>query len=470
MENTKIPSDERIAIGLPRGADTGFKYEFIESLFMLFGYSPCNYKMISVDKVHHHARNEIITNFLSTDMNYLLFIDSDMIWEPDSLELAYNLIQHPMVDIVTGIYYTKGAPHLPVIKKLDLEAGCYNIFVEWGNQPFEVDGAGMGFMLIPRYVLEKMKNPYCTWDGGFSEDLNFCLKAKKDHGFKIWAHPGIKLGHIGNKIITNFDYMQQFKPGIKAYIREAMVGTKKWLKETYPTWREDLGIHPLQFKNINTQEYWDKIYNEEGGTDKNWRRYPEKFDFIVNRLLMNIEPDAKVLELGCGVGVFAQKLKAKYPSVSYYGIDISQVAIDELKKAGFEGHAQEVPPIKVADKPDLVLGFEFLEHLDEEPRLKTIKEVSSLIGENGRAIFSLPDDCMSPEEVSEHRVKYDKQGFEKFLKKAFSNVSVHQIASRPSEFSPGTFDFLIADCSNKKKRYFKSNKKGGENDAVSIQK
>jgi len=447
----KIPTDEKIAIGLPRGPDTGYKFEWLESIFMMFGYSPCKYKIISSNKVHHIARNEIMEDFLKTDMNYLLFIDSDIIWEPDSLELAYSLIQNPQVDMVTGIYFTKNRPHLPVIKKLDLEAGCYNIFMEWGSQPFEVDGSGMGFMLISRKVIESMKQPLCTWDGGFSEDLNFCLKAKKDFGFRIWAHPQIKLGHISNTVITNFDWIKEFKPGVKAYVREAMFGTKKWLKETYPNWREQLGIHPMMFKNINTKEYWDKIYAQEGGVGKNWRRYPEKFSFIVNKLLSDLSPDAKVLELGCGVGVFASQLKTKIPSIEYLGLDISQTAIDELKKAGLRGEVRNMPPINVAGEVDAIVGLEFLEHLDDEPRLEIIKEVSKMIGKTGRAIFSLPDDCMSPDEVAEHRTKYTKDTFFEFLKKAFSKVIVYQIKSRPSFFSEGMFNFLVAVCSNKEK-------------------
>jgi 2-polyprenyl-3-methyl-5-hydroxy-6-metoxy-1,4-benzoquinol methylase len=414
--------------------------------------------MISVDKVHHVARNEIIDSFLDTDFNYLLFIDSDMIWEPDSLNLAYDLIQHPTVDIVTGIYFTKGAPHLPVIKKLDLDAGCYNIFVEWGNQPFEVDGAGMGFMLISRKVLEAMKQPMCTWDGGFSEDLNFCLKAKKDHGFKIWAHPGIKLGHIGNKVITNFDYMQQFKPGIKAYIREAMVGTKKYLQEQYPNWRELLGIHPMDFKNINTKEYWDSIYQREGGAEKNWRKYPEKFEFIAKTLLADMAPDAKVLELGCGVGIFANHLKNVKPSIDYFGIDISEVAIEELKKTGLDGAVQSVPPLKFTGEADVVIALELLEHLDQEPREQIVKEISELIGKTGKAVLSVPNDCMGAEDVAEHRVKYSQEEFYKFLRKAFKDVSIHEVSSRPSINSVQYANYLVAICDNKQK-YFNSLKK-----------
>ena len=135
-----VPQDAKIAVGVPRGTGTTFHYEWVLSLFKMFGKSPCKYKMISVSKVHHMARNEIINKFLKTDMDYLLFIDSDMIWEPDSLEMAYDLIRNSHVDIVTGIYYTKNEPHLPVIKKLDLKAGCYDNYERWENRPFEVDG------------------------------------------------------------------------------------------------------------------------------------------------------------------------------------------------------------------------------------------------------------------------------------------------------------------------------------------
>jgi len=136
-----------------------------------------------------------------------------------------------------------------------------------------------------------------------------------------------------------------------------------------------------------------------------------------------MKPKADILELGCGVGVFAKLLKSNYPDISYYGIDISQTAIDELKKLGLDGVAKSVPPIlsiKEVQKPlDLIVGLEFLEHLDDEPRLGVIRETSRIIGDSGRAIFSVPDDCMSPEDVPEHRVKFNKESFEEFLSKAF---------------------------------------------------
>lgn len=446
-----VPQTAKIAVGLPRGSDTMYHYEWILSMFKMFGKSPCNYKLISVSKVHHIARNEIMDKFLKTDMDYLLFIDSDMIWEPDSLELAYELIQNSHVDIVTGIYYTKNEPHLPVIKKLDLKAGCYDNYESWGNRPFEVDGAGMGFMLISRQVIESMKQPLCEWKGGFAEDLNFCLKAKKDFGFKIWAHPGIKLGHVSKTTITNFHWMKQHKPSIAAWMRENKKFTTITLKKWYPNWREELGIHPLQFKNPNTKEYWDKIYQEEG--KNSWRTYPEKYQYLIKEIgkMYKRGDDFKVVELGCGVGIFAKKLRSAFPKMKYLGVDISQVGVDICKKEGFDAVCRKLPDeLNIAYDVDLTVGLELLEHLDDEPRLQLMKEVSKFSKDT---IFSVPDNCMYPEDVPEHRAIFTKDSYEKFMKKSFKNVRIESVASRWSDLTGGREHFLIAFCNN-----------GGKND------
>ena len=442
-----VPPKTKIAIGLPRGSDTKYDYEFMLGLFKMFGKSPCSYRMISESKVHHIARNGIIDKFLKTDMDYLLFIDSDMIWEADSLELAYDLIQNSHVDIVTGIYFTKNEPHIPIIKKLNLQAGCYNNYQTWGNAPFEIDGSGMGFMLIPRYVLEKMKQPMCEWKGGFSEDLVFCLKAKKDCGFKIWAHPGIKVGHVSKTTITNFDWAKQHKPSVAAWMRENMRFTTITLKRWYPNSRKDLGIHPLNFKNPNTKEHWDNIYKEEG--KETWRTYPDKQKYLIDLIGKIYKPDKSfsVLELGCGVGIFAKRLISAFPKVNYVGIDISKVAVDICNEDGITAEVKKIPPIGLDYKYDLIIGLELLEHLDDKQRLELIEEVSKNCT---MAIFSVPDNCMPPEETIEHRVMYNKNGLEKFLKKAFKQVEVKSVLSRPTDLTSNRIPYLIAVCNGGK--------------------
>jgi 2-polyprenyl-3-methyl-5-hydroxy-6-metoxy-1,4-benzoquinol methylase len=285
--------------------------------------------------------------------------------------------------------------------------------------------------------------------------LNFCLKAKKDHGFKIWADPRIKLGHIGERIVTGVDWALQHKPSAEAYIREGMVGTTNYLMQEYPNWREQLGIHPLQFKNINTGKYWDTVYKREG-LRNTWRTYPEKYDHIAKEVLkeqFELFPASNVLELGCGVGIFASKLKETYPQMNYFGVDISEEAIKALRNEGFQGDAKQIPPIGIEAKYEVVLGFEILEHLDEEPRLQTIKEVSEMIGDNGMAVFSLPDNILGPEDIAEHRIKYTAEEFEKFLKQAFKNVKVESVLTRITD-NPNLkkVSFLVAVCDNKTRR------------------
>jgi len=147
--------------------------------------------------------------------------------------------------------------------------------------------------------------------------------------------------------------------------------------------------------------------------------------------------------------IFAKELRAKMPKAQYKGIDISEVAVTAMNNAGFLAERREVPPIK-EDKQDLVVGLEILEHLDDDKRLELIKGVASIIGSDGLAIFSVPDNCMPPEQVTEHRVMFDQKSFEKFLRKAFRNVSIIQVKSRPSHLQgfSNKVSYLVAKCHN----------------------
>ena len=164
------------------------------------------------------------------------------------------------------------------------------------------------------------------------------------------------------------------------------------------------GVFPT---NINTQEYWDKIYRIEG--KDTWRVKKELNDFV----LKNIK--GSVLEIGSGVGVLAKEIKGEY-----LGLDISSVAVQIMKEQGFNAGVRNIPPINTK-KFDTIVGIEILEHLDDSDRLKTIIEARELCNQ---AIFSVPNNCMAPEDEAEHRTIFNEQSFEEFLKKAFDNVEI----------------------------------------------
>ena len=167
------------------------------------------------------------------------------------------------------------------------------------------------------------------------------------------------------------------------------------------------GVFP---SNVNTAVYWDGIYRQEG--IDTWRVNAGINDIVLSEI------EGSVLELGCGVGVLARRIEGKYT-----GIDISPVAVQLIIEQGFDAIAKSIPPIGyVADSFDTVISIELLEHLDEDQRFEVIMDAAAIARK--KAIFSVPDNCMPPEDHAEHRTIFDEQTFTKLLSSAFSDVRI----------------------------------------------
>ena len=154
----------------------------------------------------HRARMEMTATFLKTDHSHLFWIDADMEWEPKHVATLWNL----QTDIAVGLYSMK-RNDMPLSAWKD---GKLVRIEDCPSEPFPVDYAGTGFMLIRRNVIEKLSELSPKWDGANgpvpaifmtpihngileSEDYHFCRIAR-EAGFKIIADPSIKLGHWGS--------------------------------------------------------------------------------------------------------------------------------------------------------------------------------------------------------------------------------------------------------------------------------
>lgn len=156
------------------------------------------------------ARALIVAQFLATDCDTLVFIDSDVSWEAGAL---LKLLDYP-VDMVAGIYPQRRDP--------------INYCVKWLDKPdliainglIEVGGVPAGFMKLSRVQLEKMVEQYPdsefyvgtapdkrAWalfadyrigKHKMGEDYAFC-KRWTEMGGKVWIDPEIKMGHCGYK-------------------------------------------------------------------------------------------------------------------------------------------------------------------------------------------------------------------------------------------------------------------------------
>ncbi len=195
------------------------------------------WKLKMGDSLISRVRNQMAEDFLKTDAEYMLTIDSDLVfpcggfmpnlpnttffdpnrWKQNALDV---LLSHQK-DIISAVYFKKIRPHGPSLKFLedgynsdenDSVATKHNWMQMQGL--LELRYVSTGFLLVHRKVFEAFEYPWYqpyVYEGEYlSEDWAFCQRAH-DKGFSIYADPSLQLGHIGQYVFTAADYMIQRK-------------------------------------------------------------------------------------------------------------------------------------------------------------------------------------------------------------------------------------------------------------------
>lgn len=152
----------------------------------------------------YDARDMIAQYAVNNDFDYILYADSDMVFDSEDLN---KLLAHDQ-DIVSGLYVTRnGEKHNVAYKEVITrrrwpyrQPKLIHDTQSEGYSP--VAAIGFGFCLIKTSVIKSMLKRYKSlfepkW--GVGEDIAFCLRARKC-GYKIYVDRDVKLGHIGEKI------------------------------------------------------------------------------------------------------------------------------------------------------------------------------------------------------------------------------------------------------------------------------
>jgi predicted O-methyltransferase YrrM len=172
------------------------------------------------------ARNRIFRKAQTENADYLLFVDSDMVFPADALQKLINLDK----DIASGVYFSRKAPHRPIVYEwTGKKTGVHRNLVYIPEEPFKVDSVGAGFLLISRKVLDgwtpevyqKHGRPFTrilsddgkTGADHLGEDTSFCLRCK-ELGYEVWADPTFTLGHRGSATVTE-KYWEQTLTNIR---------------------------------------------------------------------------------------------------------------------------------------------------------------------------------------------------------------------------------------------------------------
>jgi hypothetical protein len=187
------------------------------------------------------ARNIVVAEFLASDADYLLFLDSDQLpahqvpahgdWPGGMLG---DYLQTITEGVVAGLYYSRESdfrpergPHEPVAYMAQDDGYRYLSLEELGPMlqhrgRYPVDGAGTGFMMLRRDVLARMhgikggrifEDPPAPGEQGakglsWTEDLYFCHQVRELMGEQVWLDTAIESAHLGDNIwITSQHYL-----------------------------------------------------------------------------------------------------------------------------------------------------------------------------------------------------------------------------------------------------------------------
>ena len=160
------------------------------------------------------SRNDLAQRAIQMEADYVFWLDSDMVFEPDILIRMLKTLTENKLDILTGLYFRRVRPYTPVLfDKLDIRRNIcsWSEFKEIPDHIFEVGGCGFGCVLMDTSVFLSVQSKHGNCFAPIAnngEDIAFCWRAR-DCGYKIICDPSVICGHIG-KIIVDEKFYQSF--------------------------------------------------------------------------------------------------------------------------------------------------------------------------------------------------------------------------------------------------------------------
>lgn len=191
---------------------------FCQSLALLQKVGQCVLAMKSGSLIYT-SRNDLATQAVQIEADYVFWLDSDMSFKPDTLVRMMDTVQKNDLDILTGLYFRRVNPFTPVLfDKLEIKGEeCeWSEFKEIPDGLFEVGGCGFGCVLMKTDVFFDVHAKYNQMFAPIAnngEDIAFCWRAR-NCGYKIFCDPSVICGHVGYSVVDD-QFYKAFKGAAK---------------------------------------------------------------------------------------------------------------------------------------------------------------------------------------------------------------------------------------------------------------
>ena len=367
--------------------------------------------MVKTGMLSSHARQVMTMEAIRAGAEYIFYVDDDTIIPPLGLYTLYNWMeQNKHAGAISGVYTTRETPNEPLVYQAHGEGAAWDFEMGKGAEPEPIFGAGAGCLLarvsaikawmkrnpgVPIWADQK-DLPSAKGEGNavmWGHDVRFCRMLNMN-GTPVYVHGGVLCGHYDIASGQMFE-VPQTAPGFQKL-------------------KDRLG-------NINTPQYWDQVYGQEGADT--WRKYPEMFQKIANE----IDEDQDVVELGCGVGILGSKLTAEL-GVQWKGYDISPKAVEMCQTRFLDAEVLDLRALEHEHVrfADVVIMSETLEHLERPAGVHVLRKVRE--ADVDKLVITTPDNCMGPDEMPEHTALFEREYLRDMLLEAGFDQNTYVVA------------------------------------------
>ena len=176
---------------------------------------------IETGSLVYNARNNLARQAVAAEADWVLWLDSDMVFNPDLLDRMLDVCEKNDISFLTALCFRRKPPYTPCLferldQRKDGKGASYTALLSVPEGLFQIEGCGFAGVLMSTDVLisvaAKFNGQMFDPMYGFGEDVAFCWRARQC-GYEIWCDSSIEMGHVGSCVVTR-GYFEAYNGGV----------------------------------------------------------------------------------------------------------------------------------------------------------------------------------------------------------------------------------------------------------------
>lgn len=216
------------------------------------------------------AKEKLAEQALANNCKFALFLDDDVIPPGDALLKMVELWRSdPKYKVISGVYWSKSVPSVPLIFKGEMEGSYWDWKV---TDLIEADAAGAGLLFVDTDIFRRMSRPWFSCDYYFDDP-------RSDIDVKHWA----LIDQLGAEVGKGKDADEK----VIKELQKAIAETKKEIDEA----QDPSKIDPKYFQNKRS----------DGGTTEDLYFFKKLKDELGEKLWIDCSIQAEHQDKGTGM-------------------------------------------------------------------------------------------------------------------------------------------------------------------------